>query len=368
MATKKRAQAAPPPPDPSGRFFARELAGEPGPPLELMGQLCALSGEFFALQPWKRLNDSDLILFQHPLSGEMCFCSIMGALGEVFSLHAFIGAEGYRAYRSMAAGDPEILDTIFTVSRSVYVELVSGAELTPPDRGMLRSVGASPTTGGRAPIFRALRPGYHPWHPNEAEARLLRGCLGAVCWLVGHLEPNYKAAWWPGEERYPQVFPGAREGDYEVKVVKPPPPAPALLELPNIDEKRVAAILKSGLPSKGVLELDHFHARSTIGKKHERKACMGLAIAIDAKTAYAFPPQIGSGATPVSRLLPEALLTAIETSRAIPLEVHVRNRDRKRSLDRLARELGFRLRATESLPAFDFCKEQLMAAMAGGGC
>jgi hypothetical protein len=37
------------------------------------------------------------------VSGELCYCSVMGALGEVLSLHAYIGTEGLRQFRKMEA-------------------------------------------------------------------------------------------------------------------------------------------------------------------------------------------------------------------------------------------------------------------------
>ena len=366
MATKKRAAKPVPPPDNStGRLFQKELTGEHGPLVELAAELCTRSEVFFTRQPWKRLGDSNLILFEDPDSGEMCYCCVMGALGQVYSLHAFIGSEGYQVYRAIVAQDPGIEDSIYSLSRSVSVELVAPLELTPPDRGLLRSVGVPSKPGVRVPVFRALRPGYQPWYPTEAEARLLLGCLGAVGSVLDHLDAEPGAHFWAEAHHYPQAVPSGQDGKYKIIQTKIPQRSRAVLELPNIDEKRVAAILKSGLPVKGVLELDYFRSRAAIGKKHERKACLGLAMAIDAKTAFAFPPQLTEPGQPIAELLPDVLMTAIETSHSIPFEVHVRDRDQKHMLDRLARELGFRLKATESLPAFDFAKEHLMELMGG---
>ena len=365
MATKKRAaKPIPPQGDLTSRLFEKELAGEQGPPVDLAAELCAQSEALFARQPWTVVSDSDLILFEDRGSGEMCYCSVMGALGQVYSLHAFIGSAGYQVYQAIATQEPGIAESIYSLSRSVFVEWVARVELTPPDKELLRKVGVSSKPGGRVPMFRALRPGYQPWFPTEAEARMLLGCLGAAGAVLDHLNTEAGSLLWDQAHHYPQAIPGGN-GKYKIARTKLPQRSRAVLELPNIDEKRVAAILKSGWPVKGVLELDCFHSRATIGKKHERKACLGMAMAIDAKTAFAFPPQLTEPGQPIAELLPDVLMTAIETSHSIPLEVHVRDRDQKHQLDRLARELGFKLKATESLPAFDFAKEHLTELLGG---
>src|ERR1035438_6451630 len=78
------------------QFFQKQLAGEEGPSLETAKRLCDIVTEFSLLQPWKILADRDLILVEDPQSGDVCYCSVMGALGEVYSLHVYIDRKSTR--------------------------------------------------------------------------------------------------------------------------------------------------------------------------------------------------------------------------------------------------------------------------------
>src|SRR5882762_2045396 len=75
------------------RFFDKQLAGEQPLSFETAGQLFRLGMKLLAVQPWEFLEDQDLILMQDGESGEICYCSTMGALGEVFSLQVYTGTE-----------------------------------------------------------------------------------------------------------------------------------------------------------------------------------------------------------------------------------------------------------------------------------
>jgi hypothetical protein len=60
------------------------------------------------------------------------------------------------------------------------VEFVPRAELERQDRELLAGLGHSQGRGLPSPIFRAIRPGFHPWFVTEAEAMTLAECILAV--------------------------------------------------------------------------------------------------------------------------------------------------------------------------------------------
>ncbi len=355
MATRKQIKP--------GRFFKRELSGEEAPSFATVEHLYASCADLFSLKPWDTLSDTDLVLVEDPHSHETCYCCIMGQLGEVFSLHVFIGAEGYGVYQAMQDQDPNIREIIFTVARSVYAELVRIEEATPPDREVLEALGHPPKPGTLNLIFRTMRPGYHPWHPTEAEAVLLDRCARAVTAMLDHLKTNTKAKYWDDKKNYPLVT--QTDSLCSILTVKLPNHSRSIAVMPEIDEARVDAIRQATSVKQGVLEVDQFSAPATVGKKHQRKGCMGVALVADARTGFVHPPQIDSPGDNTGKSLSDVLLSVIEAGRVIPVEVHVRDRKKKHQLDRLAKELGFRLRASESLPALDLAKDALLGMMTG---
>lgn len=184
-------------------FFQKQLAGEEGPSLETASRLCELAWEFFALQPWRLLADRDLILLEDPQSGDMCFCSVMGALGEVFSLHIYIGAESYRFYRKLSDGIPISAGEFFASQHALSIELISASTATPPDRQLLKAVGYVLQKRVPIPQFRAFRPGYLPWYITETEAILLIHCLQAVLAFCRTLTDDDADKYWGKETSIP---------------------------------------------------------------------------------------------------------------------------------------------------------------------
>src|ERR1700756_5763466 len=86
--TRRRADSASSKP---AQCFVRELAGEIPPTFSLLERLYRLASELYALRPWHRLDESQLVLVRATAIGETCYCSVMGALGEVLAIHAYIG-------------------------------------------------------------------------------------------------------------------------------------------------------------------------------------------------------------------------------------------------------------------------------------
>jgi len=348
-------------------FFLKELAGEQPPSRATLQTLYPLAVELLAREPWKRIAESQLVLTQDPVSKETCYCSIMGTLGEVMSLHAYVGAESYRLFARLRSGEPTTIGDFYAGQHAVYVQFVELGELTPPDRDMLGAMGHELMRGSRAPLFRAVRPGYHAWYPTEEEAQTLIECHRVVLAVCTLLDAKPGAGYWEEEEVYPLLSRPSPEAPWEIRPAKAPVSTVAMPQLPRLDEERLQRIRARKLPARRVLEVDHFYGGGRVGKRHERKACIRIAVAIDAETAHVYPPVVSSPKEFTGDLLADALLRAIEAGHARPLEVHVRDRQFKILLDPLALALGFPVKVVKNMPALDFAKSQLLSMMGDPG-
>jgi hypothetical protein len=111
---------------PPEHWFAKELAGEEPATFSALQELYALAQDWYQLRPWELLDDCDLILVRDRVSGETCYCSVMGALGEVFSLHVYLGEQSYLNFCNLA--EEKLTDPAEFMARlrSVSVEYVPG--------------------------------------------------------------------------------------------------------------------------------------------------------------------------------------------------------------------------------------------------
>ncbi|MDV7396592.1 hypothetical protein RZS08_34670, partial [Arthrospira platensis SPKY1] len=67
--------------------------------------------DFRDLAPWEWMYDADIFGVEDPETGEIGWCSVMGAAGEVFSLTVYPGEEGFYSFDRLASIDEETLDT-----------------------------------------------------------------------------------------------------------------------------------------------------------------------------------------------------------------------------------------------------------------
>src|SRR5665213_2439937 len=215
-----RKRTAPPTALPD-RYFVKELAGENPPSLPAMKRLYELASSLYGLRPWRLLDESQLILVRDSVNGELCCCSVMGMLGEVYSMHAYIGTEILRLFRSLEAEEITEAGEFFATQHSVSVEFVPKAELERQDRELLAALGHPQGRGLASPIFRTIRPGFHPWFVTEEEARTLAECIRAVVVVCAAVASQKSVKFWGLTDTYPMVshVDGA-EPRYQVDLVK----------------------------------------------------------------------------------------------------------------------------------------------------
>jgi hypothetical protein len=119
---KREAPARDPELDPPPRFFERQLSGQEALTYQTAEKLFALAEEAYVLRPWERLADTELVLVKKPGSGEMCYCSVMGELGQVYAINAYLGPESYHLFKRISVGEPVTTGEFFASQNSVSVE------------------------------------------------------------------------------------------------------------------------------------------------------------------------------------------------------------------------------------------------------
>ena len=350
------------------QFFVKELLGETPPSYSTMEGLYRLAVKLYALSPWRVLDETELVLTRDSATGETCYCSVMGALGEVLAVHAYIGTEGYRLFRRVAAGEIAGAGEFYERQHSVYLEFVPRAELDAQDRKLLSAMGHPLGAVKASPIFRASRPGFRPWFVTEEEGLLLAECLRAVIVICSAVSTRPGLEYWNLVDTYPMVSQvDGKEGEpkYRVELVKVTLPSEPPLSPVQLGEEQLHRLRNRNYAIRGVMELGYFPSAAPIGEKNERKACTRVALAVDADSGFLFPPELASPGVSVADALGMAIIKAIETSRTLPREVRVTTRKLKDCLNPLSEACGFPVKVVGSLPALAEAREGLMRMMEG---
>lgn len=365
-AVKPRKTTTPATKSTPSHFFVKELKGENPLTLATAKRLYTLGDEFFGREPWTQLSDVELILVRPAGFADTCYGSVMGAGGQVFSLRAYIGDEGFRLFRRIVSDERISPGEFYAMNRSVSIELVTPSEQTPPDRELIRAMGTGLRKGAPVPLFRAGRPGFHPWFVTEEEGQLLSSCIDVVTIFSDYVADHPDINFWPSDTTYP-LLTGERKGRGKEKFVltacQVAPPPIDVRQLPPIDTARIDLILSRGYPMRGVIEIDLFYSASMVGGKYERKATVRGALVADAESGIVLRPELGAPFETLGDVLTRALLSAIESSELLPREVRVRNVDSSIPLRPLESDLRLSLQVVDRLPACDQAKKSRLRMM-----
>lgn len=136
----------------------------------------ALADELRAVEPWKKLYDSDLFGIEDPETGEIALLSVLGANKEVFALHMHRPPHGFGFWKQALADSggmtPEL---VLHKSSIIEVEFRNKSELEEPDRQLYEELNIGTPAKGRQKwaLFRNYRPRAMPWFPKAEDLPLL---------------------------------------------------------------------------------------------------------------------------------------------------------------------------------------------------
>jgi len=344
-----------------------ELAGETPPSFSAMERLYGLASKLYGLRPWLVLDESQLILVRDSASGELCYCSVMGMLGEVYSMHAYLGTESFRLFRKIETKEITDAGEFFASQHTVYVEFVPRAELERQDRELLAALGHPHGRGLASPIFRAIRPGFHPWFVTEQEARTLAECIRAVIVVCSAVAGRKRVKFWDLADTYPMVSRVEGAGPrYQVDLVKSILPAEPPVTPVRLEEETLRQLRSRDYAMRGVMELDHILSGAAIGKTGERRACAAIALAVDADSGLVLVPEAIDSRVAAGDALARVFLKAIQSNRTLPKEVRVRSQRLKDCLAPLLESFGVEVRTASRLPAADEARAHLLSFLQGG--
>jgi hypothetical protein len=335
------------------------------PTLEEWRALYQAASAFRDIESWRWMADSYVFGVQNPAGGETAYCCVMGALGQLLGLAAYLGRDGLETYEKLRSGETPIDDeeTMFT-QRCLMACFGDRRGLQKPDLQVIKQLGLKFRGDTAWPWFRSYRPGYFPWYLEPAEAQFLTAILEQAREVTLRFkeDPSLLSMLDSVRGKYFMRVP-ERQGEHLVwrdAWLEPAPLAPREKTVGPIDELRLARVKQEVQRRPGIWEIDLFYSPMTIKEKtDERPYYPPMMLWVDQHSGmilmfHLFKPE----EYPLQ--VTDRCLDMFSKIRIVPEEIWVKREEAFEWLQPLAARLDVRLSKTRRLPQADRARQAMM--------
>lgn len=255
-------------------------------------RLYDLAGRVRALEPWRWMEEIDLIGVRDPDNGDCFFISVMGALGEHHAIVVYPGAEGLEAFWAMQRMPRQkqhlLIDTLLGIHQ-VQVQFGKKSDLLPHEKPIAVAVGHKAVGALAWPAFRSMKPGWSQWSVDAREARLLELAMEQLLDVAPRLRD--------GDGLLP--FPPGPDADILMRVRTTVGDAPPSWRDTRSPSPRVVAdhtpvplpeLLMEAVrrlpPSEATFAVEVFPSLVRIGPSRDRPICPYVFMAIETSSRY----------------------------------------------------------------------------------
>lgn len=336
--------------------------------LDIWRELYEAAHKFQSLAPWDLLEDNEIFGVKDPVTGEIGYCCVLGAAGQVFALCMYRGSEGLAFHQRMQTGDlnPEIDDS-WAMQNALIAEFTERRDLEKEDLAVIKSLGFKPQKNDHSPPYPRFRnhaPGFAPWFLTEEEGRWLAFALRCATDVVEAIEedddllepekPGHILTYVPRDT-------GGEALSWTRKWQMPEPysePAPPEAPLNELALRRIQGLQ---LKHDSAWEADAFFLAGGVILDKDRPYYSRLAMVVQKQSGFIYNMEMLPPGEPPYLAMRDALLGALEKHGVLPSELHVRDELLWEALKPLTDKFAIKLRLKRILPAIVEAKEFLNA-------
>jgi len=316
------------------------------------------------LAPWGWMAETDVFGVQNPETDELGFASVMGALGEHYSIAVYLGPEGlYGLWDFEDPADTAPVERLLEIPH-LQASFEDRKQLHDKDREVIKALGLKFRGRNAWPMFRSYRPGFVPWFLEAKEARFLAIVLEQVLDVAPRIREN-RSLLEPSSIGHYLVRVPSREGDtlsWQERTMDVPPP-----ELPSVSlymDMPALERLKHLPHSQSRVEIDFpMFPVATRKDKDARPVFPYMLLTVEAQSGFVLGSDLLTADPSLEAMwgqIPVHVVYHLARLGMVPREVTVRSRLLLQLLQPLAEELRFRLRQSDTLRSLDQAKEFLL--------
>jgi hypothetical protein len=307
------------------------------------------------------MDDTDIFGVKDPVSGQIGYCCVLGAISEVFALCVYRGAEGLDLYLRIIsqALDPEI-DDLFAIQNVLMAEFVDRGELDNDDMKVIKTLGLKFRGRNNYPRFRSHSPGYYPWRLTGDEVVFLTFALECACDMAEEYKKNPRMLEPTNDSQFLTYLSKGKNGlSFEKKWLPPEQLEERVITIPPLDQLKVRRIRKMNLGADSTWEVDTFYSNKVINEG-ERPYWIRLSMVARHSDGVIIKFLISSPDVAPHVVARDCFLDAITETSAMPEKIFVKDNALLETMQPLAKILGFRFTLVDELPAIMDAKVDLL--------
>jgi hypothetical protein len=338
------------------------------PSLKEWKTLYEAATEFRNIESWRWLEDSQVFGVQNPETGEIGYCCVLGALGELFALVVYLGTEGLGTHLRVQSGElpPEGADALHS-QKCLIATYENKGSLAKEDLQAVRELGLNFKGRRMWPLFRSYQPGYFPWFLARDGARFLTVALQQALVIAPQLRedmdlltPNNEGLYWV---RVPEQQQGGLK--WKDRWLRPAPLRQEKRAAPPVDELRLQRIKNKTGPRQGVWEVGLSFAPYPVQEqKEERPFYPYVFLCVDGELGLVLGTQILEPWN-LPSAFQQVFLDLLESSRVLPKQVLSNRPELLDLLGPVAGRIGFELASSKKLAALEEAFDSMYKMMQG---
>jgi hypothetical protein len=332
-------------------------------------QLFDLAVQTKELQPWRWMEETDVIGIEHPETGEIGFISVMGAIGEYEAVALYLGAEGLYGFIDLQQDSNP--DWVIELAH-LQVAFSERKYLEREDLKLIKELSLKFKAAGAWPMFRSFRVGYLPWLITVNEARFLMHALSQAIHVARRVR----------DEAQP-FHPIGRndQGGYLMRVSSKGPSGliweDQVWRIPPLTSEPIRVIVDAAMleslkqvpRSKFEFEIDLTLAPARIGPPGQRPVAAYMLMIADRDSGFIFGFELMSAQDSLAAMdsrIPNTVAKLLSQAQIVPARMTVRSDKLRTVLESLAQRLNIELRYADKLPSIDEAMESMTAWMRTG--
>ena len=328
-------------------------------------KLYQLADRIKALKPWRFMYEDDITGVRDPVTGTIGFISVMGNLGEHYSVTVYLGERAFGQFLELSRNpDNAVPETVLEIPQ-IMLSFEDRDFTEKEDRTIMNEIGIKYSGKKSWPVFRSYRPGMVPWFLEEKEQESMVHFLEQFLEIAVRPESETKDV--ESGSNLQDIFmvrecnkvgENIKWNDTFQKIL-----IPSLEELTIRVDSGLLARARNTPVGKNIYEIDFFLTPAQVREKNRRPFFSYLLLIVDERSGMVITSELLDPSDGIEQMLakiPGILLRKFSTATSLPQAVFAGSPRLADLLLPLMKSLGIKLQYKKGLRSLEMAKSSIL--------